>query len=121
MNAGQIFKYTPSSANAGELVMIYESPSLGVLKNPDNVCVSPRGGIVLCEDSDGTNFVRGLTRGGDVFDFVRNNINDAEWAGACFSPQGETLFVNIQGSTSSNSDTFAATYAIWGPWKSGAL
>jgi secreted PhoX family phosphatase len=121
VNAGQIFKYTPTSAAGGELVMIYESPSLGVLKNPDNVCVSPRGGIVLCEDSDGTNFVRGLSQGGEVFDFVRNNINDAEWAGACFSPQGETLFVNIQGSTSSNSDTFAATYAIWGPWKSGAL
>lgn len=121
VNAGQIFKYTPTSANAGELVMIYESPSLGVLKNPDNVCVSPRGGIVLCEDSSGTNFVRGLTPAGEVFDFVRNNINDAEWAGACFSPQGETLFVNIQGSTRSNSDTFAATYAIWGPWKSGAL
>ena len=120
-NAGQIFKYTPTSAHGGELVMIYESPSLGVLKNPDNVCVSPRGGIVLCEDSDGPNFVRGLTRSGEVFDFVRNNINDAEWAGACFSPQGQTLFVNIQGSTSSTSDTFAATYAIWGPWTPGAL
>lgn len=118
---GQIFKYTPTSANGGELVMIYESPSRGVLKNPDNVCVSPRGGIVLCEDSSGTNFVRGLTRSGEVFDFVRNNINDAEWAGACFSPQGNTLFVNIQGSTRSTSDTFAATYAIWGPWNSGAL
>jgi len=120
-NAGQIFKYTPTSAQEGELVMIYESPSLGVLKNPDNVCVSPRGGIVLCEDSDGPNFVRGLTRSGEVFDFVKNNINDAEWAGACFSAQGQTLFVNIQGSTSSTSDTFAATYAIWGPWTSGAL
>ncbi|HYW31239.1 MAG TPA: alkaline phosphatase PhoX, partial [Gemmatimonas sp.] len=69
-NAGQIFKYTPTSTNGGELVMIYESPSLGVLKNPDNVCVSPRGGIVLCEDSSGTNFVRGLTPRGEVFDFV---------------------------------------------------
>lgn len=121
VNAGQIFKYTPTAGHGGELVMIYESPSLGVLKNPDNVCVSPRGGIVLCEDSDGPNFVRGLTRGGEVFDFVKNNINDAEWAGACFSPQGQTLFVNIQGSTSTGSAVFAATYAIWGPWNSGAL
>ncbi len=119
--AGQIFKYTPTGRNRGELVLVYESPSLGVLKNPDNVCVSPRGGIVLCEDSDGPNFVRGLSRDGQVFDFVKNNINDSEWAGACFSPQGETMFVNIQGATTATSDVFAATYAIWGPWKSGAL
>ena len=121
VNAGQIFKYTPTGMQTGELVMVYESPSLGVLKNPDNVCVSPRGGIVLCEDSSGTNYVRGLTRGGEVFDFVRNNVSDSEWAGACFSPQGRTMFVNIQGATTSTSDAFAATYAIWGPWNSGAL
>ena len=88
---------------------------------PNNLAFTPRGGIVLCEDSGGANLVRGLTRRGEVFDIVRNNVNDAEWAGACFSPQGQTLFVNIQGSGSSASDAFAATYAIWGPWSSGAL
>ena len=76
---------------------------------------------MICEDGSGTNYVRGLTPDGGVFDFIRNNINDAEWAGACFGPHGRTLFVNIQGSTDSASDTFAATYAIWGPWESGAL
>jgi secreted PhoX family phosphatase len=83
--------------------------------------VSPRGGLIICEDGAGTNFVRGITPDGRVFDFIRNNANDSEWAGACFSPQGRTMFVNIQGSTDAASDTFAATYAIWGPWESGCL
>jgi secreted PhoX family phosphatase len=119
--AGQVWKYTPTSLNGGALVLVFESPSFDVLNSPDNICVSPRGGIVLCEDGAGTNYVRGLTPDGGIFDFVRNNINDSEWAGACFSPQGRTLFVNMQGSTDSASNVFAATYAIWGPWESGAL
>ncbi len=119
--AGQVWKYTPTSLNGGELVLVFESPSFEVLNSPDNICVSPRGGIVICEDGAGTNFVRGITPDGRVFDFIRNNVNDAEWAGACFSPQGRTMFVNIQGSTNAASDTFAATYAIWGPWESGCL
>ena len=32
-----------------------------------------------------------------------------EFAGATFSPSGDTLFVNIQASQ-------AITFAIWGPW-----
>ena len=117
---GQIFRYIPSPAG-GDLMLVFESPSKDVLNMPDNVNVSPRGGIVLCEDGDGTNFVRGLTRDGAVFDLVRNNVNDSEWAGACWAPQGRTLFVNLQGATSESSAIWSATYAIWGPWESGAL
>jgi secreted PhoX family phosphatase len=36
-----------------------------------------------------------------------------EFAGATFSPDGETLFVNIQ--------TPGSTFAIWGSWRKGAL
>ena len=120
--AGQVFKYTPTAADAGELALVYESPSVGVLNSPDNICISPRGGIVICEDGSGTCFVRGITRAGDVFDLVRNNVNTAEWAGACFAPGGRTLFVNIQGSTDqNNTSTPGQTFAIWGPWEKGAL
>jgi secreted PhoX family phosphatase len=119
--AGQVWQY---HIGREELQLIFESPSTEVLNSPDNICVSPRGGIVVCEDGSGTNYVRGLTRGGAVFDLVRNNINTAEWAGACFSPQGRTLFVNIQGNTrplqSPNNDR-GMTFAIWGPWESGAI
>ena len=119
--AGQVFKFTPQGANGGELVLVFESPGADVLNAPDNICVSPRGGIVICEDGSGTCYVRGITRDGQVFDLVRNNVNTAEWAGACFSPQGRTLFVNIQGSTNSASSTLSQTFAIWGPWESGPL
>ena len=36
-----------------------------------------------------------------------------EWAGACYSPDGHWLFVNIQ--------TPGITFAITGPWKRGPL
>ena len=94
--AGQVWQYHPGR---DELRLIFESPSTAVLNSPDNICVSPRGGVVICEDGAGTNYVRGLTPDGAVFDLVRNNINTVEWAGACFSPQGRTLFVNMQGNT----------------------
>jgi hypothetical protein len=120
--AGQVFKYMPTGPDAGALAMIYESPSTSVLNSPDNICISPRGGIVICEDGAGTNYVRGITRTGEVFDLVRNNINTSEWAGACFAPGGRTLFVNMQGSTDqNNTTTLGRTFAIWGPWERGAL
>jgi len=68
---------------------------------------------VLCEDGGGDNFLRGLTRGGQIFDFALNRIagqEDDEFAGSTFSPDGETLFVNIQSSN-------AMSFAIWGPWR----
>jgi secreted PhoX family phosphatase len=105
-------------------VSVHPSGSAEVLNSPDNICVRPRGGLVLCEDGSSTNYVRGLTREGEIFDLVRNDLNDSEWAGACFSPPGRTLFVNIQGNTRPLEQPSAAramTFAIWGPWESGAL
>ena len=95
-----------------------------MLNSPDNICVSPRGGLVICEDGSGVQHVRGLTRGGEIFDVARNDLNSSEWAGACFSPQGRTLFVSIQGETrplQNPSGDKGMTFAIWGPWESGAL
>ncbi|HXE57401.1 MAG TPA: alkaline phosphatase PhoX [Gemmatimonadales bacterium] len=119
--AGQVWHYRPDEE---ELVLVFESPGHAVLSHPDNVCVSPRGGVLLCEDGDGPNLVRGLTRTGELFDLVRNELNDSEWAGACFSPQGRTLFVNLQGNTRPlerpDDPQRGMTFAIWGPWEEGA-
>ena len=82
------------------------------------MCVSPRGGIVVCEDGDEPIMVRGLTTDGRVFDFAENLMNDREFAGATFSPDGQTLFLNIQGNLGSEP---SHTFAIWGPWSKGAL
>jgi secreted PhoX family phosphatase len=42
--------------------------------------------------------------------FAKNAASDDEFAGATFSPDGETLYVNIQGLP-------AMTFAIFGPWR----
>ena len=121
--AGQVWQYRPRTPDTGELVLIFESPSPDVLDAPDNICVSPRGGLVLCEDGGGAQFMRGLTQDGFIFDFVRSaDPNDAtEFAGACFSPDGGTLFFNTQGSTTRLGTERGGTFAIWGPWGNGAL
>ena len=107
--------------------------------NPDNISVRPRGGVVLCEDGGespdqygpGARLL-GLTRDGAPYYFAKNNIEltdtqihnadkqvaegdhrGNEFCGACWSPDGRTLFVNIQ--------TPGITFAITGPWVDGSL
>jgi secreted PhoX family phosphatase len=88
-----------------------------VLDLPDNLIVTPRGGVMLCEDGSDGNFLRVVTPEGTLFDFAKNNVQDKlndEFAGATFSPGGDVLYVNIQ----SNS---GLTLAIWGPFARGGL
>jgi secreted PhoX family phosphatase len=106
---GQIWGYHTRS---NTLHLLFESPDREVLDFPDNVTTSKRGTLVVCEDHDDRNFLRGLTRRGRLFDIAQNKIagrlND-EFAGSTFSSDGRTLFVNIQASQ-------GLTLAIWGPW-----
>jgi hypothetical protein len=113
---GQIWAY---HLRAGMLQLLYQSPGPDVLDFPDNVTTSPRGTLVVCEDNVDDNYLRGLTQGGQLFDIALNRLvgstgtiryND-EFAGSTFSPDGHTLFVNIQASR-------GMTFAIWGPWRS---
>jgi len=126
---GQVWRYRPGrdlsggrADDGGELSLVYESPSRDVLSAPDNITVSPRGGLVLCEDTAGTCHLRGLSPRGEIFTFARNIFNGAEFAGACFSPDGRVLFVNIQGGTGApDPKDLGMTFAIWGPWERGSL
>ena len=112
---GQVWRYEPKGTDKGELILLFESRSKSVLWNPDNLCVTPRGGLVLCEDTYGGDcYLRGLTKKGEIFNFARNvypGFEDSEFAGACFSPDSQTLFVNLQ--------LPGVTLAIWGPWERG--
>ena len=121
--AGQVWQYKPATEDTGFLVLVFESPSSAVLDSPDNITVSPRGGLVICEDGGGEQHLRGLTKDGRIFDLARTGPgnNGTEFAGACFSPDGRVLFFNQQGSTNTASSTRAGTYALWGPWEAGAL
>ena len=45
-----------------------------VLDFPDNITVSRRGTLVLCEDNTEDNYVRGLSRGGQLLDIALNRL-----------------------------------------------
>ena len=124
--AGQVFHYRPTSDDTGELRMVFESPSRQVLDGPDNIVVSPRGGLVMCEDSGGDQYIRGLDNEGQVVNLVRSIHPDGgrqpgEFAGSCFSPDGNVLFFNVQGGREIGSAVASGTYAMWGPWESGPI
>jgi uncharacterized protein len=124
--AGQIWQYRPTSRDGGELILVFESPSRDVLEGPDNLCTSPRGGLVICEDAGSDQFMRGLLPSGELFELVRAPVQDdkprpTEFAGSCFSPDGRVLFFNQQGSTRSNGQVHGGTYALWGDWSRGGL
>ncbi len=119
---GQVWRLRTVDGSEGELLCVFESPGADVLDGPDNITVSPRGGILICEDGGGEQYLRGLTPDGRIFDFAKNLLKDREFAGACFDPAGATLFVNIQGDMSPlGPGDLSMTFAIWGPWENGAL
>ena len=137
-NDGQIFVYDPRKET---LTLMFESAGPSEVDGPDNICVSPRGSILMCEDG-GRNpkLCVGLTQTGATFPFIENNLvlnagdidiidsvfpgtkshfwdnvvgdyRSREFAGACFYDRW--LFVNIQSP--------GVTFAITGPWENGAL
>jgi uncharacterized protein len=130
---GQIWQYAPQETSGGHLRLLFESPGQAVLDSPDNLTVTPRGGLLLCEDDAGgadrdthplapgltnANRLIGISPVGQAFEFAVNRLNSNELAGACFSPSGRTLFVNLFGNGSAGS---GMTLAITGPWKAGPL
>ncbi|MET9337342.1 alkaline phosphatase PhoX [Nonomuraea sp. NPDC003804] len=112
---GQVWAYETWSRR---LRLVYESPGSMVLDLPDNVTTSARGTLVLCEDGGGDNYLRGLTRRGEIFDFSRlvpvPGDAGAEFAGSTFGPGGHTLYVNVQ-------SVKGLSFAIWGPWHRGGF
>jgi secreted PhoX family phosphatase len=72
---------------------------------PDNVHVTPWGGLVIAEDGDGDNHLVGWTEATGAWPLARNQINAAdelasavynELTGPTFSPDGRLLFANVQ-------------------------
>ncbi len=124
LGLGQIWQLDPSNER---LQLLFESPGAEVLDSPDNLAVSPRGGIALCEDGKANPMrLHGLTPEGQLFPFATNNcvlhgerhgikgdFRGLEWAGVTFSPDGQWLFANLQRP--------GLTLAITGPWGEGLL
>ncbi len=125
------------------LKAIFVSNSLQVGNSPDNLTVSPRGGVLFCEDGGtggpgnqpaiSSQHLKALLPNGSSYSFAKHNYDftraqldaagkpnapagnnrNSEWAGAVFSPDGRVLFVNLY--------TPGITLAISGPWERGNL
>ncbi len=135
--SGVVWSYNPRRET---LRALFVSPDSATADNPDNITVSPSGGLLVCEDGspqvDGTGAIvaglrmLGINRDGSSYVFAENNLiieeplpgrpfiepedyRNREWAGACFDPFGRYLFVNIQ--------TPGVTFVIAGPWRRGPL
>jgi len=106
---GQVFRYLPATQT---LELFYEGTEPGRMESPDNIVVTPWGDLWFAEDEavdgDTVNRVMGITPDGQVYPFARNRLNDSEFAGPTFSPDGKTFFVNFQNP--------GITFAIWGPF-----
>jgi len=112
--SGQVWAY---DIKRRKLTCVFQSPGPLVLDLPDNITTSKHGTLVVCEDNVSDNFIRGLTKKGELFDIALNRLRSStgadrsndEFAGTTFSPDGRTLFVNIQANA-------GMSFAIWGPW-----
>jgi secreted PhoX family phosphatase len=107
---GQIFRYLPAS---NTLELFYEGTKPGRMESPDNIVVTSWGDLWFAEDEavdgDLVNRVVGITPDRQVYVFARNRLNDSEFAGPTFSPDGQTFFVNFQNP--------GITFAVWGSFQ----
>ena len=115
---GQVMRYVPSPSEGspgektrpGRLQLLVESRDPDVMSYIDNIAVTPWGHLIACEDrakDGGINHLKGITSEGRTYTIGRLRI-DTELAGACFSPDKSTLFLNVYSP--------GATLAITGPW-----
>ena len=94
-SAGQIFVLSDLDAPTQKLRLLSQSNDSAELEMPDNITVAPNGDVFICEDGPGEQYLRGIRSDGSMFLAARNAASSGELAGACFSPNGETLFVNL--------------------------
>jgi uncharacterized protein len=109
---GQVWFYDPKRRTVTLKTIFGVNPDPdtdnGNFDGPDNITVSPHGGLILAEDGEGIQHLVGVTSQGKAYPLARNDYNDSEFCGPAFSANGHILFVNIQ------SPGF--TLAITGPW-----
>ncbi|MYS06482.1 DUF839 domain-containing protein, partial [Streptomyces sp. SID6041] len=85
-------------------------------ESPDNICLAPSGGLMVCEDGEGAQHVFGVSERGEVYPVARGAQNIGrpeapewgEFAGVTFSPDRATMYVNCY--------TPGTTFAVTGPW-----
>ena len=109
---GQVWFYDPHTEMVTLTTIFGVNPDPTVdtdnYDGPDNITVSPYGGILLAEDGHGIQHLVGVTDQGKSYPLARNDLNGSEFAGVAFSADGSTLFVNIYSP--------GHVFAVTGPW-----
>ncbi|MGW7820705.1 alkaline phosphatase PhoX [Streptomyces puniciscabiei] len=125
---GQVWFYDPRRRTLTLKILLGVNPDPGTdgaFDGPDNITVSPYGGLVIAEDGEGVQHLFGATESGRTYPIARNELamtsaaaaasgteaepEYSEFTGVTFSPDGSTLFANIQEP--------GIMLAITGPWK----
>ncbi|WP_329520617.1 alkaline phosphatase PhoX [Spirillospora sp. NBC_01491] len=115
---GQVWSYEPRRRRLTLIVMFGPGTDVDTPgESPDNICLAPQGGLMVCEDGGGAQHVFGVTRRREVYPMARNrqDIGTAsepawgEFAGVTFAPDGRTMFVNVYEP--------GTTFAVTGPWR----
>ncbi|MEO1498502.1 MAG: alkaline phosphatase PhoX [Planctomycetota bacterium] len=118
---GQVWRYTPSGAEGqageadepGRLELFIEPNDSRLVENADNLTAAPWGDLIVAEDRSGDEVrLVGVTPAGECYPLAQNH-KQTEFAGVVFSPDGSTLFVNLQHA--------GMTVAITGPWRAAAI
>lgn len=106
---GQVWFYDPLEETITLKLRMAVTSDQNDLDGPDNITVSPYGGVVVAEDGGGIQHLFGITDGGSTYPLARNRFSESEFTGPNFSPDGRTLFANIQDP--------GIVFAITGPWR----
>jgi uncharacterized protein len=110
---GQVWFYDPAKETIKLETIFGVNPNPDVdsdnYDGPDNITVSPYGGVILAEDGNGVQHLVGVTDHGKAFTLARNDKNRVEFTGPVFSPNGKILFACIQADP-------GLVFAITGPW-----
>lgn len=110
---GQVWFYDPAKETVTLTTIFGVNPDPDVdadnYDGPDNITVSPYGGVILAEDGNGVQHLVGVTEQGKPYTLARNDQGGSEFTGPVFSPDGRTLFASIQSGP-------GRVFAITGPW-----
>ncbi|SCK43371.1 hypothetical protein H181DRAFT_03793 [Streptomyces sp. WMMB 714] len=115
---GQIWRYDPKRKQLTLVIVFGPDTDLQLPgEEPDNICLAPSGGLMVCEDGEGAQHVYGLTKHGQVYPMAGNRQDIGtpeepawgEFAGVTFSPDCRTMYFNCYDP--------GTTFAVTGPWQ----
>ncbi|MDI2128940.1 alkaline phosphatase PhoX [Yinghuangia seranimata] len=117
---GQVWYYDPARQRITLKLRYGVNPNPavdGAFDSPDNITVSPHGGVILAEDGEGIQHLVGAASNGRSYPLARNDVNMgtpekpeySEFTGPTFSSDEKILFANVQEP--------GTMFAITGPWR----